>query len=94
MKLYRVTCGWDDIDGNPVFWAGTKRDAQRIKSHIITETKEGGCHDGALITDPTIEEVNVPTDKQGLLAFLQSRAQIDCYPTYPSGLTEEAMKYD
>ena len=90
MKLYRVTCGWDDIDGSPVFWAGTKRDAQRIKSHIIKETKEGGCHDGALITDPTIEKVNVPTDKQGLLKFLQSRAQIDHYPTYPEQLVEEA----
>ena len=90
MKLYRVTCLWDDIDGDPIFWAGTKRDAQRIKSHIIKENKDGGTYDGAAQTDPTIEEVNVPTDKQGLLAFLQSRAQIDHYPTYPSQLIEEA----
>tara|TARA_Y100001963_G_scaffold138832_1_gene204078 strand:+ start:364 stop:639 length:276 start_codon:yes stop_codon:yes gene_type:complete len=88
MKLYRVYCGWDDVDGVPVFWAGTKRDAQRIRSHIIRENKPGGCYEGAILGDPDIEEVNVPTDKKGLLAFLQSNAQIECYPTYPSDVAE------
>lgn len=88
MKLYRVTCSWDDVDGYPVFWAGTKRDAQRIQNYIFKETETGGCHDGAALGDPEIEEVNVPTDKKGLLAFLQLNAQIDYYPTYPSDVAE------
>lgn len=89
MKLYRVTCSWDDVDGTPVFWAGTKRDAQRIRSYIFKEgKKDGGCHEGAAFGDPEIEEVNVPTDKKGLLAFLQRNAQIECYPTYPSDVAE------
>jgi len=92
MKMYKVTCAWDDVDGHPVFWAGTKRDAQRIKSHIIRQNKDGGDYEGEVVTDPEIDEVNVPTDKRGLLAFLQSVAQIDCYPTYLSEIVTEATK--
>ena len=93
MKLYKITCMWDDIDGSPVFWAGTKRDAQRIKAHIIRETKDGGTHDGALMGNtPEIEAVNVPTDKNGLLRFLRDAAQIQNCPTYPSQLTDEATR--
>ena len=88
MKLYRVTCGWDDVDGTPVFWAGTKRDAQRIQNYIFRETETGGCHEGEALGGAELEEVNVPTDKKGLLAFLQRNAQIDCCPTYPSDVAE------
>ena len=91
MKLYKVTCMWDDIDGIPVFWAGTKRDAQRIKAHIIRENKDGGTYDGATMGDPPeIEAVDVPTDKNGLLRFLRDAAQIQDYPTYPLQLTDDA----
>ena len=65
MKLYRVTCAWDDVDGLPVFWAGTKRDAQRIRSYIFKEGKAGGIHDGVAFSDPDIEEVNVPSTGNG-----------------------------
>ena len=90
MKLYRVTCGWDDVDGNPVFWAGTKRDAQRIQNYIFKETETGGRPEGEAWGGAELEEVNVPTNKKGLLAFLQSNAQIDNYPTYPSDVAEAA----
>jgi len=92
MKLYKVTCSWDDVDGLPVFWASTKRDAQRIKSTIIRENKPDGMHEGEVLGDPEIEEVNAPTDKNGLLRFLQDAAQIQDYPTYPTWIQQEATR--
>jgi len=87
MTLYKITCGlWDDIDGTPVFWAGTKRDAQRVKRYIIQQSKAGGDWDGAVQSEPEIQKHEIPTDKRGLLNFLQSAAQIEHYPTYPSDL--------
>ncbi len=43
-------------------WAGTQADAAKVKAEFVEK--------GAKRADVKVEDIDVPTDKQGLLAFL------------------------
>jgi hypothetical protein len=61
MKFYRVRyCCHDDESGATVDWFTTKRAAER-------EHRDGGFHS-------TLDVIDVPTDKAGLLQFLNRYA--------------------
>jgi hypothetical protein len=61
MKLYKITAT-DPDEGVMLTWAGTQADAKRIRK------EQGGV---------SIDEVDVPTDKPGLLAWLNAHFDRD-----------------
>jgi hypothetical protein len=72
MKAYKIKV--DDqagaIDAPRVAWAGTQADSKRAKRELA---EAHGL--GPLSKLVAIEEVDVPTDKQGLLAFLNDNVK-------------------
>lgn len=60
MKLYKLTLRNDEK--SRVKWVGTQADAANTRKTWVTA--------GAKRNDIDTEEVDVPTDKQGLLKFL------------------------
>jgi hypothetical protein len=69
MKLYKQTVVFKNDDGahTETRWSGSQADASAQRS---AWTKAG-----AKRADITTEEVDVPTDKKGLLAFLNAGSQ-------------------
>jgi hypothetical protein len=63
MKLYRIQ-GRHREEGNIYAWAGTAADAKKTAAKMDDE------HHFKLDDFPTVEIVEVPTDKQGLLRWL------------------------
>jgi hypothetical protein len=66
MQLYKIRDNNDPVCKPK--WAGTQADAAKAKREMIDACKERDTsHKGV-----EVYPVNVPTDKQGLLAFLNS----------------------
>jgi hypothetical protein len=63
MKLYRIQARHNE-EGTIYAWVGTQADAKKAAKAMDDE------HHFKLYTDPTIEVVEVPTDKKGLLRWL------------------------
>ena len=61
MKLYKTTARLDDRDVTR--WTGTQSDSKKARMELAEEH-------GLKKTEVEIEEVEVPTNKPGLLAFL------------------------
>lgn len=59
MKLYRVSA---NADVQKVVWVGTQSDAAKIRKELVS--------DGFKRAELSTEEVDVPTNKEGLLEFL------------------------
>mgnify|MGYP003544660126 CR=1 FL=1 len=62
MKLYKTTVS--PGDKTTVSWQGTQADAASVRKRAMD--------DGAKRKDVTTEDVEVPTDKAGLLAWLNA----------------------
>ncbi len=63
MRLYKITATDDNFgNGNVVAWAGTQADAKAEAKTMQTEFESE--------TKPVITEVDFPTDKPGLLTYL------------------------
>lgn len=60
MKLYRITATTEAE--NKTVWVGSQSDAGKARKSLI----EDGFKRAELVT----EEIDVPTNKEGLLAFL------------------------
>lgn len=74
MKLYRVT--WHDRDNGRLYaWIGTQREAHATLREIW-DNYEGERAD-ALNDPPVIEPVEIPTDKAGLLSWLNNNFTSD-----------------
>lgn len=71
MKLYRVNLGDRDI-GRLVEWFGNKVDAERRLRHW---QRENGTDNGGF--PESIEAVSVPTDKAGLIRWLNANLGTD-----------------
>lgn len=69
MRLYRVRVTAGD-ENNPVHtkWAGTQGDASSTRKELCSEHGLGPRS-----SEVTIEQVEVPTDKAGLLEFLNEQ---------------------
>lgn len=72
MKLYKTTVisiatvnGVPDTKQTTVTWDGTQSDASAVRAAAV--------RDGAKRKDVETEAVDVPTDKTGLLEFLNAR---------------------
>jgi hypothetical protein len=63
MKLYRIQAVHDEY-GTMYAWAGTQANAKKAAKEM------DDMHHFKLDADPTIEVVEVPTDKKGLLRWL------------------------
>jgi hypothetical protein len=62
MKLYRITVDSErNADFRPI-WVGTQSDAGKTRKELVA--------DGFKRAEITTDEVDVPTNKEGLLAFL------------------------
>ena len=61
MKLYRVIAS---TDIQKVIWVGTQSDAGKARKELVAE--------GFKRAEIQTEEVDVPTNKEGLLAFLNA----------------------
>ena len=59
MKLYRVSA---NADVQKVVWVGTQSDAAKTRKEFVA--------DGFKRAELSTEEVDVPTNKEGLLEFL------------------------
>ena len=59
MKLYRVSA---NADVQKIVWVGTQSDAAKARKEFIAN--------GFKRAELNTEEVDVPTDKEGLIAFL------------------------
>lgn len=59
MKLYRVS---GNADFQKTYWVGAKSDAAKVRKELVAD----GFKRAELLT----EEVDVPTNKEGLIAFL------------------------
>ena len=66
MKLYKITAPAAD-DTNKVAFAGTQADARKVRIAFEAPFKGLKPKDRP---DVAVEEVDVPTDKAGLLAYL------------------------
>ena len=66
MKLYKITAPAAD-DTNKVAFAGTQADARKVRIAFEAPFKELKPKERP---DVAVEEVDVPTDKAGLLAYL------------------------
>lgn len=64
MKLYRISAQSAEGADQPVVWVGTQSDAGKARKTFV----EGGFKRAEITT----EEVDVPTNKEGLIAFLNS----------------------
>jgi len=64
MRLYRITATKEDCE-SLVTWAGSQADASSTRKRY---TEQGFKRAGI-----ETEEVDVPTNKEGLLAFLNER---------------------
>lgn len=62
MRLYKVTFE-NGTDERSVRWAGTQADANAVKKSV------------GPTAEPEVEEVDVPTDKPGLLAWLNANSR-------------------
>lgn len=66
MKIYRLRMEGDFGDADSrAFWFTRKADERDFR-----ESLRADCLDPAARPDPTLEEFDVPTDKAGLVAFL------------------------
>ena len=66
MKLYKITANANPINGGTLtFWVGTQSDASAKRKTLVSDQ-------GFKRADIITEEVDVPTDKQGLLGFLNA----------------------
>lgn len=66
MRLYKVTCDVQEgfgVDVTYQTFAGTQADAAKARRALMAEH-------GVRFQDTTSDEVDVPTDKAGLLAFI------------------------
>ena len=59
MKLYRVSA---NADVQKIVWVGTQSDAAKARKEFVS--------DGFKRAELSTEEVDVPTNKEGLLEFL------------------------
>lgn len=59
MKLYRVSA---NADVQKVIWVGTQSDAGKARKELVA--------DGFKRAEIETEEIDVPTNKEGLLSFL------------------------
>ena len=59
MKLYRVSA---NADVQKIVWVGTQSDAAKARKEFVA--------DGFKRAELSTEEVDVPTNKEGLIAFL------------------------
>ena len=59
MKLYRVSA---NADVQKIVWVGTQSDATKARKEFVA--------DGFKRAELNTEEVDVPTNKEGLIAFL------------------------
>ena len=66
MKLYKITAPAAD-DTNKVAFAGTQADARKVRIAFEAPFKSLKPKERP---DVAVEEVDVPTDKAGLLAYL------------------------
>jgi hypothetical protein len=64
MRLYRITTS-AELSSPTVRWAASKAEAASIRQSM--------CTDGASRASINTEEIDVPTDKVGLLRFLNAR---------------------
>lgn len=72
MKAYRISHTWDDGDGGTVtktMYAGTQSDAAAARREIGAEAGLGPVKAKQAIE---IEDVEIPTSKNELLAFVNS----------------------
>lgn len=67
MKLYRLECNNDDKESPFVQWVGTQAAVSKAR-------KEWMQNEGFKRTEITDEEVEVPTNKAGLLDFLNDNS--------------------
>ena len=65
MKLYKITAPAAD-DSNKIAFAGTQADARKVRVAFEAPFKELKQKERPV----AVEEVDVPTDKAGLLAYL------------------------
>lgn len=73
MKLYTITrpvqeLNGDDVDGKIIF-AGTQADARKKRIELEAEFKHLKVKERPEVT---VEEVDVPTDKAGLISYLNA----------------------
>jgi len=67
MKLYKITAsGWptSEAPDSGIHWVGTQADAASKRKQLVA--------DGYKRAEVYTDEVDVPTDKAGLLAFLNA----------------------
>lgn len=64
MKLYKTTVVNEADSWQGISWQGTQADAASVRKKAMD--------DGAKRKDVTTEDVEVPTDKAGLLAWLNA----------------------
>lgn len=65
MRLYRTTVKtYSDVKGPAPRWSGSKADAAKDRAALTAS--------GVKRADITTVEIDVPTDKQGLLAWLNN----------------------
>ena len=64
MKLYRITATQDD-ENHTAVWVGSQADAGKARKELVAK--------GFKRAEINTEEVDVPTNKEGLLAFLNKQ---------------------
>lgn len=69
VKVYEMSYGVPD--GTAIYWTTSKADAVRVAHQII---EEGPSY---AMSDFTIRQVDIPTNRDGLVAWLNSRFQMD-----------------
>jgi hypothetical protein len=67
MRLYKIMAHTDDAKDDVVQWVGTQADAAKLRKELNSE--QGFKRDNI-----NTFEVDVPTDKKGLLEFLNANA--------------------
>ncbi len=66
MKIYRLRMEGDFGNaGSRAFWFTRKADEDDYRANLLSD-----CCDPVGRPEPTLEELDVPTDKAGLVAFL------------------------
>jgi hypothetical protein len=70
MRLYRITMSHADL-GTLIGWAGSKREAN---SKLAAHQRE---REGEACGPEGVESVEVPTDKLGLIAWLNAYLDVD-----------------
>lgn len=67
MKLYRITYTRPNAPAMTVRWAGTQADATHIRMDVMAQ-------DGLKRKEIGIEDIEIPTKKEELLAWLNERS--------------------